>query len=169
MPKKVIFRARKSVFQHFQIFFSYFLFFQIFLLNYKYGKNWFKHKKTQTLCALALSRGRYSIFWGIALKNRKNFKSWDFLHSGTYFGPLQSLFIISTKFLYQQCHKFTKVPTGVKFGVFLGIWKIGCTTSVLRFKKFSYMPVLMSQGGVFHRGVKPPNSEKVYHKCFVAG
>ena len=169
MPKKVIFRARKSVFQHFQIFFSYFLFLQIFLLNYKYGKNWFKHKKIQTLSALALSRGRYSIFLGIALKNRKNFKSWDFLHSGTYFGPLQSLFIISTKFLHQQCHKFTKVLTGVKFGVFLGIWKIGCTTSVLRFKKFSYMPVLMSQGGVFHRGVKPPNSEKVYHKCFVAG
>ena len=144
-------------------------FFFIFLLNYKYGKNWFKPKKTQTLCALALSRGRYSIFGGIALKNRKKLKSWDFLNPGTYFGPLQSLFIISTKFLYQQCHKLTKVPTGVKFGVFLGIWKIGCTASVLRFKKFSYMPVLMSQGGVFHRGVKPPNSEKVYHKCVVAG
>ena len=72
------------------------------------------------------------------------------------------------QFFYQKYDKLTKVPTGVKFGVFLGIWKIGCTASVLRFKKFSYMPVLMSQGGVFHRGVKPPNSKKVYHKCFVA-
>ena len=169
MPKKIIFRARKSVFQHFQIFFSYFLFFQIFLLNYKYGKNWFKHKKTQTLCALALSRGQYSIFGGIALKNRKNLKSWDFLSPGTCFGPLQSLLIISAKFLYKECDKLAKVPTRVKLWVFLGIWKIGCTASVLRFKKFSYMPILMSQGGVFHRGVKPPNSEKVYHKCFVAG
>ena len=26
----------------------------------------------------------------------------------------------------------------------------------------------MSQGWVFHTGVKPPNSEKVYHKCVVA-
>ena len=26
----------------------------------------------------------------------------------------------------------------------------------------------MSQGGVFHRGVKPPNPEKVYHKSVVA-
>ena len=143
-------------------------FFLIFLLNYKYGKNWFKPKKIQTLYALALSRGRYSIFGAIALKNRKKLKNWDFLNPGTYFGPLQSLFIISTKFLYRQCHKFTKVPTRVKFGVFLGIWKIGCTASVLRFKNFSYMPVLMSQGGVFHRGVKPPNSEKVYHQCVVA-
>ena len=84
---------------------------------------------------------------------------------GTYFGPLQSLLIISAKFLYKKCDKLVKVPTRVKLGVFLGIWKIGCTASVLRFKKFSYMPVLMSQGGVFHRGVKLPNSEKVYHKC----
>ena len=138
------------------------------MLNYKYGKNWFKPKKTQTLCALALSRGRYSIFGAIALKHRKILKSWDFLDLGTYFVPLQSLFIISTKFLHQQCHKLIKVPTRVKFGVFLGIWKIGFTTSVLRFKKFSYMPILMSKGGVFYRGVKPPNSEKAYHKCVVA-
>ena len=121
------------------------------------------------MCALALSRGRYSIFGAIALKNRKKLKSWDFLNPETYFGPLQSLLIISAKFLYKKCDKLAKVPTRVKLGVFLGIWKIGCTASVLRFKKFSYMPVLMSQGGVFHRGVKPPNSEKVYHKCFVAG
>ena len=145
------------------------IFFLIFLLNYKYGKNWFKPKKTQTLCALALSRGRYLIFGAITVKNRRYLKCMDFCVSRTYFGPLQSFLIISAKCFYQKCDKLTKVPTGVKFGVFLGIWKIGCTASVLRFKKFSYMPVLMSQGGVFHRGVKPPNSEKVYHKCVVAG
>ena len=168
LPKNIIFRAQKSVFWGFGKFFEKDRFFFSFLLNYKYGKNWLKPKKIHTLWGLALSAGRYSIFRAMTIKNRKNLKSWDFLNPGTYFGPLQSLFIISTKFLYQQCHKFTKVPTGVKFGVFLGIWKIGCTTSVLRFKKFSYMPVLMSQGGVFHRGVKPPNSEKVYHKSVVA-
>ena len=125
-------------------------------------------KKTQTLWSLALSAGWYSIFGAITVKNWKNWKSWDFLLWGTYLGPLQTLFIIGTKFWYKKCDKLTKVPTGVKLGGFLGIWKISCTASVLRFKKFSYMPVLMSQGGVFHRGVKPPNSEKVYLKCVVA-
>ena len=103
----------------------------------------------------------------MTIKNWKNLKSWDFLNPGTYFGPLQSLLIISAKFLYKKCDKLAKVPTRVKLGVFLGIWKIGCTASVLRLKKFSYMPVLMSQGGVFHREVKPPNSEKVYPQCVV--
>ena len=143
------------------------IFFLIFLLNYKYVKNWFKPKKTQTLCALALSRGRYSILGAITVKNRRYLKSWDFCVSGTYFGSLQSFLIISAKFFYQKCDKLTKVPTGVKLGGFLGIWKISCTASVLRFKKVSYMPVLMSLGGVFHRGVKPPNSEKVFPKSVV--
>ena len=155
--------------QFFNIF-EFFLrlqFFFIFLLNYKYGKNWLKPKKTQTCGGLALSAGWYSIFGAITVRNWKNWKSWDFLLWGTYFGPLQTLFIIRTKFWYKKCDKLTKVPTGVKLGGFLGIWKISCTASVLRFKKFSYMPVLMSQGGVFHRGVKPPNSEKVYPQCVV--
>ena len=116
---------------------------------------------------LALSAGRYSIFRAMTIKNRKNLKSWDFLNPGTYFGPLQSLLIISAKFLYKECDKLAKVPTRVKLWVFLGIWKIGSTASVLRFKNFSYMPVLMSQGGVFHRGKKLTYSEKVYHKCVV--
>ena len=124
-------------------------------------------KKTQTLRALALSAGWCSIFGAITVKNWRNWKSWDFLVWGTYIGPLQTLFIIRTKFWYKKCDKLAKVPTGIKLGVFLGIWKISCTTSVLRFKKFSYMPVLMSQGGVFHMGVKPPNSEKVYSQCVV--
>ena len=135
-------------------------FFFIFLLNYKYGKKWYKHKKTQTFGGLAQSAGRYSIFGALTVKNWRNWKSWEFWLWGTYFGPLQTLFIIHTKFWCKKCDKLTKVPTGVKLGGFLGIWKISCTASVLRFKKFSYMPVLMSQGGVFHMGVKPPNSKK---------
>ena len=123
--------------------------------------------KTQTLWGLALSAGRYSIFGAITVKNWRNWKSWGFLVWGTYFGPLQTLFIIRTKFWYKKCDKLTKVPTGVKLGGFLGIWKISCIASVLRFKKVSYMPVLMSLGGVFHKGVKPPNSEKVFPKSVV--
>ena len=135
-------------------------FFKIFLLNYKYGKNWFKPKKTQTFGGLTLSAGRYSIFGAITVKNWRNWKSWEFLVWGTYMGPLQTLFIIRTKFWYKKCDKLTKVPTGVKLGVFLGIWKISCTASVLRFKKFSYMPVLMSQGGYSTVGLNPPTPKK---------
>ena len=114
---------------------------------------------------LALSAGRYSIFRAMTIKNRKNLKSWDFLNPGTYFGPLQSLLIISAKFLYKKCDKLAKVPTWVKLGVFLGIWKIGCTASILRFKKFSYMPVSMSQGGYSTGGLSPPTQKSVPQMC----
>ena len=143
MPKNVNFRAQKLVFLGFRNFLKKIDFFSI-LLNYNYGKNWLKPKKIHTLWGLALSAGRYLIFRAMTIKNRKNSKSWDFLNPGTYFGPLQSLLIISAKFLYKECDKLAKVPTRVKLCFFLGIWKIGSTASVLRFKNFSYMPVLMS-------------------------
>ena len=125
------------------------IFFKIFLLNYKYVKNWFKPKKTQTLCALALSRGRYSIFGAIIVKNRRYLKSWDFCVSGTYFGSLQSFLIISAKFFYQKCDKLTKVPTGVKLGGFS--WNLENQLYRLRFevqKSFLYASLNVPRGGI---------------------
>ena len=137
------------------------------MLNYKYGKNWFKPKKTQTLCALALSRGRYSIFGAITVKNRRYLKSWDFSISRTYFGPLQSFLIISAKFFYQKCDKLTKVPTGVKLGGFS--WNLENQLYRLCFevqKIFLYASLNVPRG-VFHRGVKPPQLRKsVPQMCY---
>ena len=74
-----------------------------FLLNYKYGKNWFKPKKTQTLCALALRRGRYSIFGAIAhcVKWILNVKSKiPFL-----FLDIRCIFVRQTTFHLEDCPK----------------------------------------------------------------
>ena len=149
-------------------FFVWLQFFFIFLLNYKYGKNSFKPKKIQTFGGFALSAGRYSIFGAITVKNWKNWKSWEFWLWGTYLGPLQTLFIIRTKFWYKQCDKLAKVPSRVKLGGFS--WNLENQLYRLRFvvqKIFLYASLNVPRG-VFHRGVKPPNSEKVYIKSVVA-
>ena len=51
--------------------------------------------------------------------------------------------------------------------LFFKIWKISCTNPPLCKKIFFDMPFLMSHGGVFHRGSKLANFEKVYHTVCV--